>query len=151
MVRFIVENLRNNNFWRDVLAILVRGVRSAVCCIALWKSIGITKASRIEEGMRLVDPGIYVTDLDAGSGGRSAAASGPSPGCIDDLVALAQVRVVQGIVTNPLHHRSSCDCLQRRSVELHSNRVDRDIVLACNFCPGRICSEPSSELVASSS
>src|SRR5205823_3982125 len=54
----IIENLGNNNLLRDVLAVLVWSVRSAVCCIALGKTGRIAEAGWVEEGMRLVNAGI---------------------------------------------------------------------------------------------
>ena len=151
LVGFVEEDLGNDDLGGDVLAVLVGSVRRAIRRIAFGESGGEAEPGRIEEGVRLVDTGIYVTDLDARPGDGSATRSSPSIRRVDDLVTLTQVRMIEGIVLDLLHHRGGCDRLQRRSVELHSNRVDRDIVLACNFCPGRIGSEPSSELVASTS
>ena len=78
LVILIVENLGHNNFWRDVFAVLVWGMRSAVCCIALGKSRRIAEAGWIEEGMQVVDTGIDVANLNADSGGGSAGLTAPS-------------------------------------------------------------------------
>src|SRR5207249_11869035 len=34
---FVIENLGDDNFWRDVFAVLILMMRSAISCIALWK------------------------------------------------------------------------------------------------------------------
>ena len=41
VVGLIVENFRNNNLFRDVVAVLILVMRSAVSRIALGKSLGI--------------------------------------------------------------------------------------------------------------
>ena len=70
LVVLIIENLGDNNFRGDIFAVLVLLMRIAVCCIALRKARRIAETSRIEERMRVVDTGINVADLDAGSGLR---------------------------------------------------------------------------------
>ena len=59
--------------------------------------------------------------------------------------------MVKRIVLDALHHRRGCNCLQRGTVQFYSHRVKRDIVLAGDPCSWRICSQPSLELVPSSS
>ena len=73
--------------------------------------------------MRLVDTRIDVADLNAGAGSGPAASGSPGVRRVDDLVALAQSRVVKRIILGALHHRCGCDCRQRRSVELHRHCV----------------------------
>ena len=123
LLGLIVENFGNDNFLRDVVAVLILVMRSAISCIALWKTIGICEASRIEKGMQVVDSCVDITDLDAGTGSRPAASGNPGVRRINDLVALAQIRVVQRVVLGALHHWSGCDCRQRRAVELHRHCV----------------------------
>ena len=90
VVGLIIENFRNNNLFRDVVAVLILVMRSAVSRIALGKSLGIAKAGWIEERMRLVDTLVDVADLDAGAGSGSAASGSPGIRRVDDFVALAQ-------------------------------------------------------------
>ena len=68
---FVIENFRNNNLFRDVVAVLILVMRSAVSRIALGKSRRISEARWIEERMRLVDTAVDVPDLNAGAGSRS--------------------------------------------------------------------------------
>src|SRR5438093_1455101 len=114
MVRLVVENLGNNNFWRDVFAVLVLMVRIAICCVALGpRSAGgrITEAGRIEERMCLVDPGVDIPNLDPGTGDSSSARGRPRSLCINNFVALAQVRVIKGVRLNSFNHGCSSDRL----------------------------------------
>ena len=150
LVGLVIKDLGNNDLWRDVLAVLVGVVRSAICCIAFGKSCRIAEASRVEEEVQLVDPRVYISNLDTRAGDGPAACGSPGIRRVDDLVALAQVRVIKGVVLDALHHRRGCDRLQWRPVKLHGDRVERDIVLAGYSCSGRIGSQPASEIVASS-
>src|SRR6266404_7960970 len=59
--------------------------------------------------------------------------------------------MVKRIVLDALHHRRDCNCLQRGAIQFYSHRVKRNIVLAGDPCSWRICSQPSLELVPSSS
>ncbi len=123
LLGLIVENFGNDNFFRDVVAVLILVMRSAISCIALWKTRRVAESRRIEEWMRLVDSCVDITDFNAGTGSRPAASGNPGVRRINDLVALAQIRVVQRVVLGALHHRSGCDCRQRRAVELHRHCV----------------------------
>ena len=38
LVGLIIENFRNNNLFRDVIAVLILVMRSAISRIALWKT-----------------------------------------------------------------------------------------------------------------
>src|SRR5438094_543037 len=151
LVVFVVENFCNDDLWRDVLAVLVRMMRSAICCIALGKSRRITEAGWIKEGMQVVDTGIDVANLDASSGHYSASSRRPGTLRVNDLVALAQVRMVKRVVLNALHHRRGCNCLKRGAAQFYGHGVKRNIVLAGYLGCRRICSQPSFELIASSS
>ena len=59
--------------------------------------------------------------------------------------------MVKRIVLDALHHRRGCNCLQRGTVQFYSHRVKRNIVLGGDPCSWRIRSQPSLELVPSSS
>src|SRR4029453_18350904 len=107
---FVIENFRNNNFFRDVVAVLILVMRSAVSRIALWKTWRIAESRRIEERMRLVDTCIDVANLNAGAGSCPAASGSPSVRRVNDLIALAQIRVVKRVVLGALHHWCGCDC-----------------------------------------
>jgi hypothetical protein len=98
--------------------------------------------------MRLLDTRVDVANFDASPCGGPAARSAPGTGCIDDLMAFAQVGVVKRVVLNPLNHWCRSDCLQSRSVELHRHRVKRDIVLTGDLCAGCIRSQPPFEIVS---
>jgi hypothetical protein len=97
--------------------------------------------------MSLLDTGVDIANLDTGTGSRSAAGGGPRARRVDDLVALAQVRVVKRVVLCALHHRCGCYSRQRRAIELHRHCVKGHIVLARNLCCGRIRSQPTLEFV----
>src|SRR6266480_5887166 len=150
LVGLVIEDLGNNHFWRDVITVLVLVVRIAVCCIALGEASRVGKTSRIEERVRLVDTRVDVSNLNARPCDGSAAGSIPSIHCIDDLITLAQVGMIQGVVLGPLYHWCGCNRLQRRPVKLNRDCVERDIILTGYSCPGRVGSEPPFELVASS-
>ena len=124
LVGLVVEDFGNNDFWRDVLAVLILVVRIAICCIALGEARGIAEASRIEERMRLIDTGVDVANLNACAGNRSATGRIPGIHRIDDLVALAQVGMIKRVVLGALHHRCGCDCRQWRPVELDRHCVE---------------------------
>ena len=75
LVVLIVENFCDDHFWRRVFAVLILMVRIAIRCIALWpwSSIcWIVEAGWIEEGVRIVNTGIDIADLDPCTGGRPA-------------------------------------------------------------------------------
>ena len=55
VVRLVVENFCNNDFWRDVPAVLVGVVGIAIFRIALGEARGIAEPGRIEERVRLLD------------------------------------------------------------------------------------------------
>jgi len=98
-------------------------VRVTVCCIAFRKPRRIAETSRVEEWMRIIDAGIDVANLDARACHGSATSSDPRWVGIDDEMALAQVRRVKSIILGPRHHRRGCNGRQRRSIQLHSDRV----------------------------
>jgi len=148
LVVLIIENLGDNNFRGDVLAVLVLVVRIAVYGVALRKSRRVGETGRIEERMRIINTRVDVSNVDPGAGHSSAARFRPCTGSINNLVALAQIRVVKGVVIGRLHHWRGCNRLERRSVELNRDCVERDIVLARYFRSWRIGSQPSFELVA---
>src|SRR5262245_36298720 len=125
-------------------------MRIAISRIALWKTRRVAESRRIEEWMRLVDTGVDVADLNARAGSCPAASGSPGIRRVDDLIALAQNRVVKRVVLCALDHRGGCDCRQRRAVELHCHRVKRDIILARNLCPGCVFSQPPFQFVPSS-
>src|SRR4029077_235648 len=150
LVVLVIENLGDNNFRRDILAVLVLVMRIAVCCIALGKASRITETGRIKERMRVVDASVDVPNLDPGAGHGSATSSGPRWVGIDDEMALAQIRMVKSIVLSALYHRRGCNCRQRGTVQFYSHRIKRNVVLAGNPCSWRICSQPSLEVVPSS-
>ena len=77
VVGLIVENFRNNNLFRDVIAVLILVMRSAISRIALWETRRIAESGRIEERMRLVDTAFDIPDLNAGAGSRPAASGSP--------------------------------------------------------------------------
>ena len=81
---------------------------------------------------------IDVPDLNSGTSSGPAACGVPRAGCIDNFVALAQVGIIERVVLNLLHHRSSRNRCQRRAVELHGNRVQRNVVLASYLGIGSI-------------
>jgi hypothetical protein len=120
---FVIENFRNDNFFRDILAVFVFAVRIAICCIALGEARGIAKTSRVEEWVRLVDAGVDIANLNASAGSRPAASGSPGVGRVNDLIGLAQIRVVERVVLGALHHWSGYDCRQRRAVELDRHGV----------------------------
>src|SRR5262249_33706676 len=105
----VKKDLGNNDFWRDVLAILVFLVRKAISRIALGEARRIAEASRIEERMRLINTRIDVADFDTGAGTGSATRSIPGTGRIDDAVALAQAGMIEEVVLGPPHHRRRGD------------------------------------------
>ena len=49
LVVLVIENFRNNNFFRDVIAVLILVMRSAISRIALWKTRRIAESRRIKE------------------------------------------------------------------------------------------------------
>lgn len=55
LLGFVIEDFGNNNFWRDILTVLVLDVRSAIGRVALGKPGRIGKASRVEERVRFVE------------------------------------------------------------------------------------------------
>src|SRR6266480_7604609 len=59
--------------------------------------------------------------------------------------------MVKRVILGPFHHRRGCNCLQRSTVQFYSHCVKRNIVLAGDPCSWRIRSQPSLELVPSSS
>ena len=120
----VKEDLGNNDFWRDILAVLVLVVRIAICCIALGKSGRIAETSWIEERVRLVDSAVDITNLNARPGNGSATRGIPSIRRIDDLVTLTQVGIINGVVLSPLYHRRGGNRLQRRAVELDGDCVE---------------------------
>ena len=97
LLGFVIEDFGNNDFWRDILAVLILLVRIAICWVALGKSGRIAEAGRIEEGVRLVDPRVDISDLDARPGNGPAAGGSPGIGGIDDLVALTQVGIIKDV------------------------------------------------------
>ena len=100
LARLVVEDLGNNDLWRNVVAVLVGVMRIAICCITFWPRSaisGICEASRIEKGMQVVDSCVDVADLNARAGSRPAASGSPSVRRVDDFVALAQVRMVSAL------------------------------------------------------
>ena len=151
LLGLVIENFGNNDLRGDVSAVLVWSVRSAVCCVALGKTRRIAETSWVEEGVRLVNASVDIPNLDAGACRGPAARGAPSPSRIDDLIALAQVRMIKDVRLDSFDHGRVCNRLKSCPVELHSDSVERDIVLACNFCSGRICSQPFAEIVPSSS
>ena len=94
-----------------MLAVVVCGMGRTIRRIALGEAGRIGKAGRIEEGVVLIDACVDVADLYASSRIRSAASAIPGAGRIDDLMALAQIRMVKGIVLDALHHRRALDCI----------------------------------------
>ena len=78
---------------------------------------------------------------------RPATSRIPGTGGVDDVVALTQVRMVKRIVLGALHHWRRFDRGQRSPVQLHRDRVERNIVLAGYLCSGRVCSQPLFEIV----
>ena len=93
----VIEDLGNNDLGRDVLTVAVRSMRRAICRIALGETWRIAEAGRIEKWVRLVNPRVYNSDLDAGACGGSAARGSPGIRGIDDLVALAQVGMIERV------------------------------------------------------
>ena len=79
LVVLIIEDFGDNNFGRDIFAVLVLVMRIAVCRIALRKSSRIAETSRIEERMRVVDARIDVPNLDPRAGHGSATRSVHAP------------------------------------------------------------------------
>src|SRR5262249_4333549 len=122
----------------------------AIFRIAFGKARGIAETSRVEEGMRLVNTRVNVSDLNTRPSNGSATRGIPSIRRIDDLVALTQVGMINGVVLSALYHRRGCNRLQRRSVKFNRDCIERYIVFARYLCLGRISSQPSSEFVTSS-
>src|SRR5947208_8950613 len=147
---FVIENFGNDHFWRRVFAVRILVVRIAIRCIALWKARRIAEAGWIEEGVRVVDTRIDVADLDAGAGSGPTASRSPRIHGIYDFVALAERWMIEGVVLSPGHHWCGCDRTQWCSIELHSHRVKRDVVLARNPCSGSVCSQPAFKIVPNS-
>src|SRR4029453_3560038 len=105
----------------------------AIRCVTFGEARGVTEASWVEKGMRFVDPGVYIANLDAGSAGGPAPPRSPSIRRVDDFVALTQVGVIKCVVLSLLHHRRGRDFVSRRPVELHGDCVERNIVLTGYF------------------
>src|SRR6266550_2311158 len=103
LVVLIEKNFGNYNLFRDVIAVLILVMRSAISCIALRKTRRIAKAGWVKEGMCVVDTGVDISDLNAGAGSRSTASGSPRVRRVDDFVALAQSRMVKRIVLGALH------------------------------------------------
>src|SRR5438094_6505798 len=122
--RLIKEDFRDDNFLRNVIAVVVWCVRCAVRGIALWKSSGITEPGRIEERMDIIDACIDIPNLDAGSCIGTAARRCPGTRCIYDFVTLTQVGMVESVILSLLHHRCTRDQVQRRSVKLNGNCIE---------------------------
>src|SRR5262249_13122103 len=112
LVILVKENLRYDNFSRDVLAVLILVIRSAISLVALWKTVRIAKSGWVKERMCMVNTRIDVADLDPGACRRSAAGGSPGVRRVDDLIALAQDRMVKHVVFGALHHWCGCDCRQ---------------------------------------
>src|SRR5262249_33742493 len=108
LVVLVEENLGNNHLWRDVLAVLVWVVRSAVGRIALRKPGRIAERGWVEERMQVADSSVDVSNVDPGTGVGSAACGHPSSRRINNVIALAQARMVEGVVLHLLHHRRCC-------------------------------------------
>ena len=85
LLGLVVEDFRNNNLFRDVVAVLILVMRSAVSRIALWKSWGIAEASWVEERMRVINSRVDIPDLNAGAGSRPAASGSPGVRRVDDF------------------------------------------------------------------
>src|SRR5438094_8678373 len=98
-------------------------MRRAIGCIALREARGIAEAGWIEEWMHFVDPCIDVADLDTSACVRPAARAIPGAGRIDDLMALAQNRMVECVVLHLPYHRRASNRIQRCSVKLDRDRV----------------------------
>src|SRR5262249_19211311 len=64
LLGFVEEDLGHDDFWRDELAVLVLVVRIAIFCVALREPRGIAETSRVEEGMRLLDTRVDISNLD---------------------------------------------------------------------------------------
>ena len=92
LVILIKENLRYDNFLRDVLAVLILMIRGAISLVALWKTFRIAKAIWVKERMCIINTRIDVADLDPGAGSCSAARRSPGARCVDNLITLAQGR-----------------------------------------------------------
>src|SRR5437016_3368889 len=150
LVRLIVENFGNDHLGRRVFAVRILVVRIAIRCIALWKARRIAEAGWVEEGVRVVDTRIDVTNLNAGAGSGPTASRSPRIHGIYDFVALAERWMIQAVVLSPVHHRCGCDRAQWCSIELHSHSVKRDVVLARNPCSGSVCSQLAFKIVPNS-
>src|ERR1043166_2433560 len=94
----IIKYFCHNHLGGDVLTVLIGLVGGAVGCVAFGETGRIAKASWIEEGMRFINSGIDVTDLNATSCIRPSARTNPGGACIDDLMALAQNGMIERIV-----------------------------------------------------
>src|SRR6266480_6550263 len=119
--------------------------------ITLGEARRIGKAGRIEERVGLVNAGVDVADLDPSSGIGPAAGGTPGTARIDDLMALAQIRMVERVVLDLLHHRRACDRIPRCPIKLDRDRVERNIVLTGYFRIGRVGVQPLFEVVPSCS
>ena len=99
--------------------------------------------------MRDIDAGVDDCDLDVGAGTRHAAALCPCRGCADQRdIGVGSVRVVQALVLRRLHHRRGRHLPQRRAVELHRDRIQRDVEFAGDLGPRHVGAQPGLVVIA---
>ena len=102
-----------------------------------------------EAGMGDVDAGVDDGNLDTVAGAGHAAALGPRLGRADQChVGVGRVRVVQRLVLRGLDHRCRRHLRQRRAVELHRHRVQRDVEFTGDFGTRHVRTQPGFVVVA---
>ena len=100
--------------------------------------------------MARVDPGVDDRNLRPCACCTGAAFTAPRVECIDQRqVGVEAMRGwrVETLEFGPLNHRRRLDRRERRSVQLHRHRVQREVELARDTCVPRIVTEPLLELV----
>ncbi len=101
-----------------------------------------------EAGVGDVDAGVEDRDLDAITS-AVVAPHRPSQRRADQRqIGVGRVRIVQALVLRVLDHRRRRHLRQRRAIQLHRHRVQRDVELAGDFRPGYVRAQPGFVIVA---